>query len=201
MISHGVPKTLLSLDSPPAALRVEPLPYLRRNPAFASDLAARASVLVAGILFWQWPLMLIGCVLLVWPLRKWRRVCQVMYFGSATPAKVVAVEPPLIAFVGDLARNQAPSSPILVVANADLRHGPNSLDRGDRVAVVALRLGGTDHVAERLEAYVVSSVIARPEAVDRTLADVHEWQWDDLDEAIFAAKNLAAPGVHALAEV
>lgn len=198
MISQGVPKALLTLAPPRAALTVSASVFLRRNPVFAADLFARASVLAAGLVFWSWPLVLIGTSLLVWPYRRWRTLTRVMFNGSPAAAKVVALEPPLVAFMADYSKNYSGTEPVLVVSPANLRFERSRPDRGDRIAFVALAVGGTESRADRFECHSVSSVCEVKDVIDNIMAEIPEWLWDDLDEALLGMPNVFAPGEYPL---
>ncbi len=196
MISHRGPQKMISLTPAEARVKLRPGVYLRRNPAVARDLVARFAVIGAGIVFWQWPLVLIGFVLLAWPILRYRRVARALHIGFPCAAKVISVDPPLVACVAEMSRVLNSSHPTLVIMSTTFAHESESVESGDRIALVGLPRGGIPSLADSLEAYVVSTVSAEPGAL--ILEAVPEWHWDDLEDALFRVSHPYRPGVFPL---
>ena len=196
MISHRGQNSLIALAPTQARLRVRPAVYFRRNPAPAADAAARLAVLVAGILFLQWPLVVVGMILLVWPVRRHLAVRRTLFRGSPLAAKLISVDPPLVACLAEMSRALNASYPMLVIIRADLRFEQTAVESGDRIAVVGVPYGGVPSRAEKLQAFVVSSVSDAP--VMPVLELVPEWHWDDLEDGLFQVDHPYRPGLHPL---
>jgi hypothetical protein len=196
MISHRGPNTLIALAPAQARLHVGPVMFLRRNRAVSADLAARVTVLLAGIGFLQWPLVAVGALLLIWPLRRYLLVRRTLYRGSPLAAKVISIDPPLVACLAEMSRALNATYPCLVVQPADLRFEHTALESGDRVAVVGLPHGGVPARAERLHVFIVSSVMDAPSSP--LLELVPEWHWDDLEDGLFQVDHPYRPGLYPL---
>jgi|SRR5579871_5130018 len=196
MISHRGHNSLIALAPAQARLRVGPVQFLRRNRDVSADLAARLTVLAAGVIFLQWPLVVLGGLIMIWPLRRFLKVRRTLFRGSPLAAKVISVEPPLVACLAEMSRALNATYPCLVVQPADLRFEPTALESGDRVAVVGLPFGGVPARAERLDVHVVSSVCDAPSGP--LLELVPEWHWDDLEDGLFQVDHPYRPGLYPL---
>ena len=150
MISHRGQNALITLAPAQARLHLRPGVYLRRNRPAAADAAARVAVLLVGIAFLHWPLALVGCGLLIWPIRRFLAVRRALFRGSPLAAKVISLDPPLVACVAEMSRALNATYPVLAVLKSDLRFELMTLESGDRVAVVGLPLGGVPARADRL---------------------------------------------------
>lgn len=196
MISHRGHNTLLALAPTQARLRVRPMLYLRRNRTVAADLVARLAVLAAGIVLLRWPLVLIGALLLVWPVKRLCDVRRALFRGSPLAAKVISFDPPLVACLAEMSRAINASYPMLAVLRADLRYEEGPVESGDRIAVVGLPSGGVPARADRLQAHIVSTVTDFP--AGPVIDQVPEWHWDDLEDGLFRVDHPYRPGLYPL---
>lgn len=197
MISHRGQNTLIALAPTQARLHVRPNVYFRRNKAVAVDVATRLAVVLAGVGFLQWPLVVVGIALLVWPARRFFGVRRALFRGSPLAAKVISLDPPMVACLAEMSRALNASYPTLVVMRVDLRFEQTELESGDRVAVVGLPYGGIPARAERLQAFLVSSVSDAPTTL--VLELVPEWHWDDLEDGLFQVDHPYRPGLYPVA--
>jgi hypothetical protein len=197
MISHRGQNTLIALAPTQARLHVSPVVYLRRNKSVAADAAARVAVLVAGVAFLQWPLALVGALLLIFPVRRYLRVRRTLFRGSPLAAKVISLEPPTIACLAEMSRALNASYPTLVIMRADLKFEADVVESGDRVAVVGLPHGGVPSRADGLQAFVVSTVSDAP--TPPVLELVPEWHWDDLEDGLFQVDHPYRTGLYPVA--
>lgn len=194
MISHRGHSSLIALAPAQARLHVSPVLYLKRNRPALVDVAVRGAVLVAGIALLQWPLLLIGIALLIWPARRILAVRRTLFRGSPLAAKVISIDPPMVACLAEMSRAINASYPMLVLMRVNLDYEENAMESGDRIAVVGLPFGGVPARADRIQAHVVSSVTAEPGGPVLDL--VPEWHWDDLEDALFRMDHPYRPGLY-----
>ena len=197
MISHRGHNSLITLAPTQARLHVRPAVYYRRNTAVAADAATRLAALFAGVVFLQWPLVVVGIILLAWPARRFLGVRRSLFRGSPLAAKVISLDPPMVACLAEMSRALNVSYPTLVIMRVDLRFEATAVESGDRVAVVGLPYGGVPARAEGLQAFVVSSVSDAPTAP--VLELVPEWHWDDLEDGLFQVDHPYRPGLYPVA--
>jgi hypothetical protein len=116
--------------------------------------------------------------------------------GSPCAAKIISLNPPLVACIAEMSRALNVSHPTLVIMRANLLYESDMAESGDRIALVGLPLGGLPNKAESLEAYVVSTVCDEPPGL--LLDAVAEWHWDDLEDGLFRVAHPYSPGVYPL---
>jgi hypothetical protein len=143
-------------------------------------------------------LFVAGALLLIVPLRRYLGVVSLMREGEPLPAKLVSVEPPMVAAYGDLSRGLGPSHPVLVVFEVPAAAFSEPIQRGDRVAVVGQGMGGDAEHWEGLRLRLASTVTTDSAALQRTMDAVQEWDWESLDEALFEVAARPEAGVYAV---
>lgn len=196
MVAPRRPLALHLLESEPARIPFSLRTFLKRDRTFRMDLCYRLVVVGAGLALESFPLLIAGLLILIPPALRLRRIANLMQSGSFHPAKVVSLHPPLIAYYGDLSKGAVEAQPVVVIQKMPLIDPETPLDSGDRVAVVARPIGGDSRRFDKLEARLVASVNGDASQLARAISSVAEWQWDDLDDALFELPHPYEIGVH-----
>lgn len=195
MLTHRRPLALPALDVQPAHVRVRLGTYLRANQAERIHLIDCGLVLLAAALFQWWPL-LFASVLFALPFWvRLRNVKKLVWTASAHAARVVSLDPPFIAYYGDLTKGSIEPQPVVVLQRFEPKRLRFSVQTGDRIAVVSKPVGGDLKIFDHLEARLVSSVNDERRTLQRILDSVPEWEWDELDDALFEIPQPYEAGV------
>jgi|GEM_PF-4098254 len=196
MISSKRSKALPALAPSPAGISVNLLSFLRQNREFTLDLGLRGLLVVAGIVFLQLPMVIAGVLILIPMYIKFRKVAKFFMAGEAHAAKIICLEPQMIAIYGDLAKATLEPQPVIVVSKVNLPLSGQA-EKGDRIGVVAIPVGGDTKRFDRLDFKLASMVIEGPEVLDLLLNSIAVWQWEELDEALFEIPRPYMEGVYA----
>lgn len=199
MVAPRKPLALHLLESEPARIPFSLRTFLKRDPAFRVDLAYRLAVVVAGLALQSFPMLVLGLLILIPPALRIRKVAGLMQEGSFHAAKVVSIDPPLVAYYGDLSKGTLEAQPVVVIQKLPLIDPETPLESGDRVAVVARPVGGDNRRFDKLDARLVASVNQDASQLARAINAVPEWQWDDLDDALFDMPHPYEIGIHSAA--
>ncbi len=199
MVAPRKPLALHLLDSEPARIPFSLRTYLRQNDEARIDLVYRLIVVAAGLGFQSAPMLIAGLLILIPPAVRIRRVASLMQEGSFHAAKIVSLDPPRVAYYGDLSKGCLEPQPVVIIQDLPKLKFSVPMESGDRIAVVARPVGGDQKRFDRLEARMVCSVNDDPTLLARALNSVAEWQWDDLDEALFELPHPYELGIHSAA--
>ncbi len=192
-------KKLSTFANAPAGIRLSWIDFCKVNRRYRNDLALRSTVLIAGIAFLHWPLLVAGLLLLISPSLVYYRTARTLRDGHGVAAKLISTSPPLIAVFDDMGRSLMDSSPCVTVVSADHLTVPPEVERGERVAVTALGLGGDSKCFGKLEIGIVDFLIQDKAEKESLLESISDWQWDSLDEALFDLPSPLELGIHMLA--
>lgn len=197
MTSSKRPKALPALGASPAGLKVHFSPYLKLDRPFAIHIGTIALFPICAIIFEQPVMVLVGLILFGFSWARFRKISS--YFVEAEPhaAKVISIDPPLVAYYGDLAKATLEPQPVIVILPVNFSDLPQPPETGVRIALVALPKGGDIKRFDHFDARLVSSVISDPAVIDSVLDSIPEWLWEELDDSLFDVPHPYLSGAYA----
>ena len=182
----------------PGRIRVSLFRFARAFPHRVQWWFVTLAVIGALAFFVHWSFLVAAVPVLIFIRRHWRTLRDHFLSGCLNAAKVVSLDPPLVAVSTDLQTGDVPC-PVLRILPQPLRMMvPGDPEIGRRAAAVSLygwSLGERDHWST-FHPLLVDTGTGSGEKIGEAIDRLDDEDWDDLEFALAQVKPPCEPGLY-----